>query len=296
MLICKSTKSTNMETSEALKIFATKFITTINSKNIGNLDTIYSCLDFYISTSMSKINFRKIIESTSISNFDQSINADLIKELRKNNYINQTTLPEFYNGNYITIKGLARLQHSETNDVHDIINVFEFIDKLKLPLEELKLKKEELLLVILFLSCNAINSTNALKENNNIHSKRIYERLKAIENELFQLVPNFLGKRIDFSKGKKISWTRYLGEIDNLSKTGIYIKETKEAKNSYYLNLDNIKSINLLFKLSFSQLDVNERLIIRDYISKTNIKIKIGMPDQVKANAIPDSILSKFNY
>lgn len=284
-----------MNNIDGLRLFETQFKEMINSQNRNNeIRTTKECLDYYISTSMTNIRFRKIIESTSISNFDHSLPPETIKYLLNNKLIDNTTLPEFANGSFITIKGLATLLYEQDQDIEDILTTFESIDKLKLPKEELKLKKEELLLVVLFLSCNAINESQALIENNSFHSKIIYDRLIQIEDELHNILPNFLANRIDFTKGKKVSWTRFLGEINNLSKTGIYIKNNKESKSSYYLNLDNIKSINYLFKLSFSHLDTHEKILLGNYIAKNNIKIQIGMPNQVSKKRIPENILNKF--
>jgi hypothetical protein len=277
-----------------LNEFCKRFISIINEKNKLKLIDAKSCINFYISTSTSNINFRKIIESTSISNFDKSINGDIITNLKNKNYISQTTLPQFANGHFITIKGLVALYYFETNDVNQIMDLFDIVDKLKLKNEELIFKKEELLLVVFFIACNATSRKNALHENTSLHSKYLYDRLKVIEAELNDIVPNFLKSRINFNTGKKISWTRYLGEIRDLSKTGIYFKEKEESQNRFYLSLEKIKSVNTLFKLCFSHLDTSEKIALMNYISRTNIKIKISMSDQVSNEEIPIEILNKF--
>lgn len=277
-----------------LKEFYDRFIEVINKRRTDKINDLKGCIEFYVSTRTTNIKFRKLIESTSISNFNHSIDNQEINYLIKKNYISQTTLPEYANGHFITIKGLAALHYDQTKDVDDLIELFEFVDKFKLPVKELSLKKEELLLVVLFLSCNATSLKNALEENNPMHSKNIYHRLQLIESELYDIVPNYLKHRIDFNKGKKVSWTRYLGEINDLSKTGIYFKDSKDAKNRYYLNLEKIKAINTLFKLSFFHLDTTEKIALMNYISKTNIKIKISMTNQVSREEIPREILNKF--
>jgi hypothetical protein len=283
---------------EGLYFYSERFKEVLNRNRSLNILTIKDCLVYYVDTSMANVNFRKLIESTSIKSFELPFSQELNSRFLNDGFIRTTSLTDYSNGYFITIKGLSFLMYNESFNVDGLFNILSKVDYYKIPDQDFRLKKEEVLLVVLFLACNATNREYALKEYTKLHSIKLYERLVSIENELNVTVPNLLKNRIDFKKGKKVSWTRYLGEIKDLSKTGIYIKEEDKSRNRivYYLNLKNAVNYSILFKLCFSHLDIHERIALKNYISKANIQIKIGMSEQVSCDLISPVSLDKLLY
>jgi hypothetical protein len=208
-----------------------------------------------------------------------------------NGYISESRMSFQARSYFITIKGMGYLLALE-NDSFDLLKVLGYVDDFKLPTEKIKFKKEELLLVLFLLSCNATSSNSKLAVPENLYSlTKTYEKLKEVANSVQEMFPKYLRGQIDFSRGKNTSWTRYITNVDDISKCGLYIKK----KNDIYFNLDlqNSKSIQLLQTLCFSHFDTSDKIAFKMYIIETNIKLKVAMPDQLPISTVDLSLLKR---
>jgi len=268
-----------------------RFLKVAKTSKRLTLITHHDAISYYINNSMTYINFKKFIESTALSQYELNCPTSDLRNQLEQGHISQTTLTNNIKSYYITIKGLGFLI-KENDPNSDLLELLSFIDQYKLPRQEFKLKKEEVLLILFLIVCNATCNSKYLTVNNDPHQRsKTYERLKNLEESLYSLYPKILGTRINFSSGKNVSWTRFITNVDKLPKTGIYVKNREDI--IYYLTLDNDRSINFLSELCFSSLSTEEKLSLKNFITQSNIRSKVSMGKQVPSTNIEQSLLQK---
>lgn len=255
------------------------------------LTSHHDAISFYINNKMTYINLKKFVESTALSPFELNCHSDDFRYPLELGYVSQTTLTNNNKSYYITIKGLGYII-KENNPNFDLLELLVLIDQYKLPRQDFKLKKEEVLLILFLIVCNATSHSKHLTVNNDLHQlSKTYVRLKNLEESLFLLFPKILGARINFSTGKNVSWTRFITNVDELPRTGIYNKKKQDIR--YSLTLDNDKSINLLSDLCFSSLSTEEKLSLKNFITENNIRSIVSMGNQVPNKRIDQTLLQK---
>ena len=276
---------------DVLELLKSNFIEVINQvEKKVKLHNCEDALGYYILLGGTAKNFRDRIESTALPAFRIN-DTENLKICLLNGFIAETWKSSQVKSYYITIKGLGHLLLLE-NDQNKILNVLSCIDEFKLPKPDLKFKKEEVLLVLFLLVCNATSPNSKLNVPETAFSLKItHEKLKELALDIQKNFPKIIRNEIDFSRGKKVSWTRFITELNNLPKSGLYNKKRNDT--FYYLDLQTNKSIQLLKELCFNDLDTFEKLALKRFIVEKNIMLRVTLTDQLPSTSIDTELLNK---